>query len=459
MRKSRTPVINSQIVKEDLTSVTLKSGGISTVNLPQGPLVSHSMIVLKIAKDDLQALPVNKVYLRRGWGYRAVKNYQIKTGGNTQLRVYGKQLELKALTDCETTSKRDSVLELGGPEFSGDPADLKGDLIAYVHIYLPWTNVSASKYIPYDTGLLTKPIQLQFELASASELFSYSVADRTAVLPTLPNQWKESYFMMQTALMALGPSQSIRSDVSDTGDAQYSYGWVYPGAFTSQQFQGKAESENKRNLVRLEEFQNGNLQSMDIRLVRDSAGTVPDIDLSDCQFNEAFFESMSNIEVKYGSQVIYRSDDLSNKLMSLSEYTSNNEYKVNFPNMSNLAVAGTVTQNPTKSTWVRIQLAQFNENYFSSLIQDSVSVVNNMMTIEFNVPERTNISNGLAAGTPVPLGTGLVDGVPVAGVPDVMPKFHLECNYNYLSSLNTWKGYTDFQFLPANAQGPYTMAS
>lgn len=454
-RKSRTPVINSQVVKEDLTSKSLTSGGISTINLPQGPLLSHSMVVLKIAKEDLAALPKGVVNLKKGWGYSCIKNYQIKPGGNTQLRIYGPQLLVKAMADCETASKRESVLQLGGEAYDGDPATLKHDLVAYVHVYLPWSNISASRYLPYDSGILTKPIQLQFELAPAREIFSYSAADRAVVEPLLPKAWKDSYYMMQTALMALGPGQSIRPAVGPNGDAQYNYGWIYPSSFVSAPFQGRSVSDGKGKInVRLEEFPNGNIQSIDLYLRRVTAGIAgTDVPLSDCQTNNTIYEDISNAEVKYGSQVVYRSDDLSNKLMALSEYTSNNQFDTSFPNISNLSYTGLeVAPNIKTSSWLRVQFAQFNENHFRSLVQDSVTIVNNMLSIDLNTPELEDLSNGDIENLPLPIGDA-------SGRPTAQPTYEIVASYNMLGSLNTWKGYTDFMWLPADAQGPYTMAS
>lgn len=58
------------------------------------------------------------------------------------------------------------------------------------------------------------------------------------------------------------------------------------------------------------------------------------------------------------------------------------------------------------------------------------------------------MSNGVnAAGNPAP--PAIV----------IQPFYQLRANYNYLASINTYKGYSDAQFLPANAAGPYTMAS
>lgn len=452
MRKSRTPVINSQVVKLQFTSQAI-GGGQTNVDLPQGPLLSHCMIVLSISATILNAIKAagTAVFLRKGWGYRAIRNYQILTGGSTQLKVYQRQLQMKALEDCETATKRDAMLQLGGEEYNGKTV-LTQDLFAYVHIYLPWSNLSCSRYLPYDSGILTKPVSILFEFSSPTELFSYSSANQAAIIPLLPQAFSNKYLMIQTALMALGPSESIRPAVGPNGDSQYNYGWIYPGQFRSDSFLGHPASGPARQLIRLDQFQNGNLQSMTIFLERISLGTSPDILMAQTPNNETMYEDMSNIEIKYGGQTIYRSDDKSNKLMNLSETWIENEVDFAFPQMTNLAIAGTgIDSNSRKSKWVLVNFVQMRESYFKNLVQDGPSVINNMMSIEFNTPELSDLSNGSAAGSPAPL--------PASGVPVAQPQYVLHCNYNYLGSVNTYKGFTDFMFLPANAQGPYTMAS
>jgi hypothetical protein len=460
-RKSRTPVVNSQVVKDLFTSMNINGNSQTTIDLPQGPLLSHALVALEFSAATLNAIAASTkaAYLSPAWGYDCIDYIQIKTGGNTQLRVYGRQLKIKALEDCETKEKRDALLALGGKEWLGGNVGTK-NYIAYVHVYLPWSNISASKYLPYDSGILTKPISLQFQFNSNLKIFSFSQVDASLIIPTLPTQFDQAYFMIQTALMALGPAESIRPAVGPNGEAQYNYGWIYPSPFTSEQFQGVPQSSNTRKLIRLQDFQNGNIQSMTIYLERVSTGgnvisggpSYPDAPFTSMAHNQTNYAPISNIEIKYGGQTIYRSDDLSNKLMALSEYTCTNDFDTSFPNLNNSTVASSAgfTTNSATASWVLVNFVQFREQYFKNLVQDGPSLVNNMCTIEFNTPELndTTISNGSGATGSPPTGTQLVQ-----------PQYILRANYNMLASVNTWRGYTDMMFLPANAEGPYTMAS
>lgn len=454
-RKSRTPVVNSQVVKDLFTSMSITGNSQTTVDLPQGPLLSHAMVALQFNAATLNKIAASgkAAYLSPGWGYDCIDYVQLKTGGNTQLRIYGRQLKIKALEDCETKEKRDALLNLGGKEWTGTDVG-KSNYFAYVHIYLPWSNISSSKYLPYDSGILTKPVSLQFQFNSNLKIFSFNQVDAMAIIPTLPTQFDQAYFMIQTSLMALGPAESIRPAVGPNGEAQYNYGWIYPAPFTSEQFTGVPQSANMRKLIRLQDFQNGNIQSMTIYLERVSTGGVtgstgPDTPFTNVAHNQTVYENLSNVEVKYGGQTIYRSDDLSNKLMALSEYTCTNDFGTSFPNMSNVTVdsSGGFTPNSRTASWILVNFVQFREQYFKNLVQDGPSLVNNMCTIEFNTPELEDLSNGAPGGRPnvQPLG--------------FQPQYVLRANYNMLASVNTWRGYTDIMFLPANAEGPYTMAS
>lgn len=217
MRKSRTPVIQSQTLKQVFPNMAIV-GGQQAMDIAQGPLISHLQIVLKISGADLNTLrATNRAsFLRQGWGFRALDFVQLLLGGSTQLRFYSRQIFMQALQDCETNEKRQAMLQLAGPEWDSSAARPVGengtplDLVAYIPIYLPFSNLSMSKYIPFDTGIMGKPISLLFEFTDVTRLFSYASGDASVIQPALPKNYKDKYMMYMTSLMALGPSESGR---------------------------------------------------------------------------------------------------------------------------------------------------------------------------------------------------------------------------------------------------------
>jgi len=464
LRKTRTPCINSQIVKTVFPNMSIQGGQVS-VDLPMGPILSHCQITLAISATLLNNLRAANipVYLAPGWGYRAIQNYQIQTGGSTQLRVYQNQLFMQLFQDCETGDKRQAALQLGGPEYTGG-ADLTEDLIAYVHIYLPWSNISAQRFIGFDSGLNTKPFTLLFEFSSPDQLFTYPQGNRAAITSNVnyPNAYTKKYLTIQTALMALGPSESIRPAVSALGSGQYNYPWMYPGPFISSPFIGMPASGNQKQTVTLNQFQNGNLQSITLMLKRVTAGVsigtpAADVPINNSANNIMEFEDMTNIEVKYAGQVVFRSDDSINKLMNLSETAVENTIKISVPNWSNTVLTAGQSYNvqPHNSSWVLVNFVQQRQSYMQNLLQDGVSLLANLLTVEFNTPELASLTNGTNATAPQPVGVVVGDVVK----PTTQPQYVLMASYNYQAAVNCYKSMIDMQFLPSNAQGPYTMAS
>lgn len=457
MRESRATAINSQCVKESFRSYDMGGGDVS-IDLPHGPLLSHCLVCLKIKKDNLPT----SASLERGWGYRAINWYeQIASNSSNQLRINGDMLLTRALADCETAEKRDALLELGGSAYDGLKDGIIGDeLVAYVHIYLPFSNVSATRYIPYDSMVLNKPYSLRFNMRPANELFSYAKLIKSTVEPTLPTKWGEIYLMIQTAQLAAGPSASISQVVGANGSSSYVYGWSFPSYYYSPPFTGSSDPSNKID-IRLEQFRNGSLSSIDIYLERLTLGNAailgpPAIDANllikgNSPYAFVAYEDLKNVELTYGGQCIYRSSDKSYMLMGLSEYTTETQFKYTYPNMGfNMTLGQPIhTGNEKNVKWVHVQLSQYNENFFTNLVQSGVSLVNNMCSISFNTPPILELSNGDGSGGKKP------DPPEI----EIEPSYRLVVRYNYQAALTTYKGETDYTFLNPSSRGPYTMAN
>lgn len=441
MRSSMSPVINSQTYKQGLPSRSM-SGGAYSLDLPIGPLLQLVVLVLRIDKNDL----VDKAGLKPGWGFRAISRYTLQADGSSPLTFFMEHMLVKVLSDCETDSKKQAVLNLSGPAYFGKASDVQSDLLAYVPLYLPFSNVSASRYIPYDSAILSKALNLNIELRSAQDLFTYSAGDKASIV--FPTEYKDAYLMVNTQILAKGPISSIRNQVGPQGDSRYSYGWMYPSPFKSGVFRGVAESENQTVSVFLNNMRSGSLQSMDLFLIRESIGDAADNPMSS-SWNFENFADLSNVEIRYGGQTVYRAPDKSYKMFNLSNYTAENQIDTVSPQIQ-IADLGAAVPMPTTantSSWVHVQLSQFNENFISNLMQHGAQPQNNMMEVIFNTPEITEIFNGSPLGLPAPAATVQ------------QPRYRLLVNLNYQCALSTYKGFTDFLFLSPSANGPFTMAS
>jgi len=297
-------------------------------------------------------------------------------------------------------------------------------------------------------------------MKAANELFSYARNIKGPVESTLPTKWDEIYLMIQTAQLAAGPSASIAQVVSANGNSSYVYGWSFPSYYYSPPFTGSDSPSNKID-IRLEQFRNGSLSSIDIYLERLTLGNAavvgpPQIDANllikgNSPYAFVAYEDLKNVELTYGGQCIYRSSDKSYMLMGLSEYTTESQFKYTYPNMGwDMAFPEPIhTGNQKNVKWVHVQLSQYNENFFTNLLQSGVSLVNNMCSISFNTPPISELSNGDGSGNKKPVPPEIV----------TQPTYRLVVRYNYQAALTTYKGETDYTFLNPSSRGPYTMAN
>ena len=442
-RCARTPVINSQVTEIELSTKTL-GGGRVRVSLPMGNLLSHTVLSFKFSRTQMLAL--NGWTLPQGWGYDIIEYYEVQSEAGTFLRFEMQDVFTKILADCENESKREALINLGGTAFNGDVSDPAAilDLKAYVHLYLPFSNVASTKVLPYDSSILNKPMSINIQFRNASELFSRHQDQTIGTLGTRPSALSGAYLACQTGILAAGPSASLRNVVSAAGDAKYVYGWIYPNVYSTPPFTG---NDTIKQSVNLENIMNGSIQSIDLLLERltlgDAAGTT--LTAENVPLNrKANYEEMSNIELSYGSQVIYRASDEIWKLMSFSEYPVSNQYSVSFFDMK--LTNGPYVASTKTCFWTHVQLSQFaNPHYFMNYVQDGVQLSNNMLKLSFNVPTIAALNTAKSNGD---------NGETIV----TQPIYRIRAIYNTQAGLATYKGATDWQFMPADQRGPYTIS-
>jgi len=431
VKKSVTRVINNNNVKETLMNYNLD--GNSSVDLPQNVLLSNVLLVMKFSKGDL---PVGAV-MEKGWGYRAIRNIEFSYANSQILRYNGRNLLIKNLEDCETLGKRESLMELGGSPYSGVRESVAGaELVAAINIYLPHSNMSSDRCIPFDSSILDRPCRIKIEFNDAKTLFKKMGND----VIVYPSGFKEAYVVVKSGLLYDGPSTSIRSKVGRGGGSKYSYGYIYPQSFSSGDVkQGVSVDQNSKVTFRLDDFLNGSLVSMNLWLERVTVGG-PDADgqryLSTLPHTSQYYTPMTNLEITYASQAIYRADDTVSELINLTEYTVDGQFKVAMiPLYLTNPVGGAVTF-PVTSKWTHVQIAQFNETYFSDLIQTGVQLVANQVMITFNTPTIEEVNATYGADVP--------DTAVAAG----QPFYRLHGNWNYQAAVRTGDGNTELLFGP-----------
>lgn len=430
--QSSVRVIHNNNVKETLSNFTL--GGATSIDLPQNVLLTSTIITMKF-RGNASDLPV-LASLQSGWGYRAIRYVEWTFANSQPLRYTGEALYIKNLADCESGEKRKSQLNIAGEAWAGGASSVRpaAGVSASVNIYLPFSNLSASRNIPFDASILDRPVNVRIEFVRPEELFTYSATNAAAVIPLLPKSYADSYLTQSTSLFVDGFSDSIRNEVGRGGMGKYSYGFIYPQVFVSGDIkQGVAASQNSKVSFRLDNFLNGSLQSMDLYLERVSLADDASATLQgNVPYNKTQYYPMSNIELSYAGNVIYRADDKVSKLINLSQYTVDGDADTTGYVLSNITMPATgFVPVSTQSSWTHIQFSQFNETFFSNLIQSGVLLVANQVMITFNTPELDELVT-INGGTPQA----------------TQPWYRLHANYNYQACIRTANGATEQLFNP-----------
>lgn len=111
--------------------------------------------------------------LAQGWGYRLIREIQVRPASGSQYTFTGDQLFLAVLSDAEDSVKKDQIAYLGGQSCVA-PSDFsdQSKLTAYCYLKLPWNSISAQeKTLPFPSDLLTQPITVQVQLNSMDQVF------------------------------------------------------------------------------------------------------------------------------------------------------------------------------------------------------------------------------------------------------------------------------------------------
>jgi len=424
MLESVARVINSRSTKLSLNSKAF--GNVVQVNIPRGNmLLGHTSVSLKINKS---AVPTN-AFLTQDWVYDAIRYVEFQFGNSEKLRYEGKHLLIKNLADCESGEKKDIMQNYAGDQkidkASGELLR-REEYVGSATIYLPFSNMSSARCLPFDASVLQAPVQLTIELAPADQVFKYTAADAAVVRAALPNDYTDAYVSCKTQYFVDGPSDSIRDVVSMRGDQKYSYGYIYPQTFMdSKDIVGVPASEKVGGMsVEMTRFLNAGLQSIDIFVERitlgnaagSPAGAVADEPLSNSVQPRNNYVPISNVQLLYAGQPIYRSDDNSNILENLSEYPTSTTFDLEAWDFKK-TTAPTLTNGnaPKTGYWTHIQLSQYNERYFTNLVQSGVALNSNEVLLTFNTPERQDLPS-------------MIDGVSETAV---QPKYRLHAIYNY----------------------------
>lgn len=424
---SATRVLTGQCAKFPLQTNQL--GGQTIIDLSGDKLLGHTTLNLVFT---YKALKDTKATLGQAWGYDALDWVEYQFANSERLRIEGRQMFIKNLADCESGEKKQAVITYGGESYNGvaktDGELANGRLEAYISLYLPFSNLSASRILPFDSTILSRPVQIVLQFKNPEQLFTATSGEIANGAIIYPTAFSEAYVMCKTMIMVDGPSDSIRSQVSLGGGQKYTYGYIYPLAFQSADIHtGVARSGPGKVSVKLERFLNGSLQSIDIFLERLTTGDVTNSPYRrTSHYNPlAKFVQIENAQLIFSGQCIWRSDDKSDRLMNLSEYPTTTGYSIQDWAYGTAAAPGGEVGGT--GSWLHIQLSQLNERVFTNLTETGVVLVSNQVLLEFNTPELFDLQN------PVPV---------------QQPLYRVHAVYNYQAGVRVADGSTHLVFQP-----------
>lgn len=426
---------------------TVRMGSSSNIVISQGDMWGTMAMVLELNSGYFPASNDDTPYFHIGWGYDCIDYYEIKVGNSDRLRVDGITNKLMAMRTCETNSKRTQLLLAGGspsPNLGGNvnPDGLPSQ--AVVNLYLPWSNMSAMRKIPFDSGILDSNLQLTIYFRKAGDVFTGG-ANPAAEFGSkkLNDTGFNSAYLLARTYQQIDPTDSGALAVSRAGSERYDYPWIYPffncfGPLDGVQGGNIGASCGRVN-VTLNGFSSGVLCGITFALL----SLEKDVRNGNA-LNNTQYAKMSNIELKYLSNVIYRSDGNNvGDFFCLADCETGCQYDQDI--VLNRSIVGVnpvvaVSQpwdakvaNNIPVSYTDVHFCQYKAAVFVDLLQYGIDISNANLQLSFTTEQQEVGDPNGAPATPVPAAS-------------VRQQYRLYALYHYQSTLRTEKGQQKWMF-------------
>jgi hypothetical protein len=299
--------------------------------------------------------------LPNGWGYSLVNRVSVRYGSSAQYFWSGQQMLLENLYDCETGTKRDEVLSLGGNFTVG--AAISGAR-AYLYLKLPHNSVRAEgKPLPFPSDLLVQPIVITVELFSPATAFYVGTGGSLASAPA------------QLASAQLQVKQEVMSDSADLlarrvdmNSHAYTFPLMY---FAQQEVQVRCPGGGAQS-VNLTGFRAGEVRSVLLWLTKDT--DTP----------QYLWYPITNAVLTYNGEIFSRFDNNSSQLWAL---TGDSKSAL----VNTTQVAADLSVAARQNTWVELPFAQINAAYDRELkLVHGKPILNAVVQLTFNCPDTAN---------------------------------------------------------------------
>jgi len=317
----------------------------------------------------------SNISLPKGWGYHMISRIEYRYSSSTTLNLDGEQHLLSVMSACETATKRDELMDLGGEEVFQSTGTVQPE--ACVFIQLPHSRVRqmiASK--PLDNSLLSQGgYQIVLYLKPISAIIGGSGASawQSANTSFVAAEWQ-----VETGRI-FDQADSIRGELLADPKLSYCYPFCYEQPFTTT-FTGVASPQ--RAQVQLNGFRSGELLSIKflVASLDDINGTT--VGGVKNALNNA--DPLTNIRLTMNGNVLFDLEGKSHRLMGAYK-SIDSSY---FP--SNAFTPLTQTTSPFNSLPVKCYYVELNlatespKNFEGTRLTGLRDVGNSVINLEFS---------------------------------------------------------------------------
>ncbi len=343
---------------------SLQFGGVSTVIVPSGSLLSTFYLHLEITSS----VNAPDVTLPRGWAFAALKQISYLMGSSNvpNISMDKHSIFQVVMGQCENAEKRSEMFHLAGEETFGLLANVP--VVADVIIPLPWsTAVGREQKLPLPTDLLSNPVTVQIGFDVGGAFLGGSGA-------TKPTAFSSGIALMRQGDM-LNRDAGLRPVMYKDPSLIYGYPFIH---FQSNQFQ-VVVTNTALNTITLTGFINADLLGISFGVLKDT-DAVTTGQQSVRPFN---YQELSNVTVLFNGLVMHGSPGRMHKLTNMNSI--NGASYVENSNINGAIVAPFLSA-PTNTyvTWIdfsRLRCEQFTSHY-----ENVWRVPNNTITLQFACP-------------------------------------------------------------------------
>lgn len=347
---------------------SLSFGSTQTFNIANANFIGDCFLAIRfpgvasIGGNHMASVPL--------MAYQIIDFIEIQIAGSEVYRQDGIAMLQDILGNCDSKSKRDELIKYGG----GDGiAQFTTARTFYAYLNLPFGTIAkATRKLPFDTGLITQPIQIKVYLKPGSAVY-YQTGGSGLVIPSA---LVEGELIARQAVLK-NPADRLKLNfqrvLEDGTQIQqhtfYNYPFMYSQSNVSGSFPGTLVGSPLQN-VNLSGFRAGNL--VGIRFMLYNSTNSPVVYPSTSNTNIIKTEDLLNFELSFNGLVIFRSKYDSWKMSNLLEDTSD--------------IGSSTTPSGTRFYSLLVNVVDFIEKISGADHQSGLDLSGQTLLASFNTP-------------------------------------------------------------------------